>query len=569
MAFVNSECAEFDFIIIGSGAASVAASLVMKQSGRSALIIEKQEKFGGSTGYSGGILWVPNNPLMQREGVPDSFEAAQEYLNSTLFYTGPGSSHPRREAFLRGAPRAIDFLEQKGMKFNRVEGYADYYDERPGGHQRGRTLTAKLFDLSELGEWQSRLSVNRGVSVPAGLDELNDLFSLKTTWAGKKAALKVGARLIYQKLLGRDIRGAGAALQGRLLQIALRENLQIWMASEVEGFIVENDCVTGVTILRGTQRIKVKASLGVLINAGGFAHNAEMRAKYDQPASNMWTSANPGDTGEVMTAAMALGAASDCLDESWWLATSIGPDGSFPEGAYDAFGKPVPFLHHFDISYPHVIMVDQDGNRFVNEASSYMEIGQRMFAQHKEKGNCVPAWAIIESRHRNRYFWATVLGKTPQSWLDSGYMKKADTIKELAELCGINPQGLQESVERFNGFAKAGVDQDFGKGARAFDRYHGDPSVRPNPNLGEIIKPPFYAVAIVPGDLGTCGGLVTDEHGRVLRTEGGIIPGLYATGNSTASVMGRSYPGAGATIAPSLTFGFLAAEHAVRTNDKS
>jgi 3-oxosteroid 1-dehydrogenase len=187
-----------------------------------------------------------------------------------------------------------------------------------------------------------------------------------------------------------------------------------------------------------------------------------------------------------------------------------------------------------------------------------MANGQAMYAH-----GAVPAYAILDSRHRDWYPWgATPGGKTPQQWFDSGYMKKADTIADLAAQCGIDPSGLAATIERFNGFARTGKDEDFHRGDRAYDRVFADPSVKPNPALGAIDKPPFYAVEVFPGDVGTYGGIVTDEFARVLRGDGSVIPGLYATGNATASVTGKTYPGAGASIAASFVFGWVAARHA-------
>jgi 3-oxosteroid 1-dehydrogenase len=212
------------------------------------------------------------------------------------------------------------------------------------------------------------------------------------------------------------------------------------------------------------------------------------------------------------------------------------------------------------MSCPHAILVDQAGRRFANEAGSYMEIGQRQHRRHAETGQAIPAWAILDQRHRDRYLWGPVLGRTPQKWLDSGYMIKADTIGELAARCGIDGDGLRAELDRFNGFCRTGHDDDFGRGNQAFDRSHGDPTVRPNPNLGTIEQGPFYAVRIVPGDVGTIGGLVTDPDALVQRADGTPIHGLYAIGNTAASVFGEGYPGGGTSIGSSFIFGYRAVE---------
>jgi 3-oxosteroid 1-dehydrogenase len=220
-------------------------------------------------------------------------------------------------------------------------------------------------------------------------------------------------------------------------------------------------------------------------------------------------------------------------------------------------------MHHLDLSLPHSIMVDQLGERFCDEAGAYMEIGQRMYQRQQQTGRAVPSWVIMDSRQRARYPWGTAApGQVPKEWLASGYMIQAQSIEELCRKTGMDQAGLQRTLARFNGFCQSGVDSDFGRGSRAFDRCHGDPTVKPNPNLGAIEKPPFYAVRMYPGDVGTAGGLVTDEHARVLRGDGSVIPGLYATGNCTASVVGRCYPGAGASIGAAFTFGYIAAHHA-------
>jgi 3-oxosteroid 1-dehydrogenase len=220
-------------------------------------------------------------------------------------------------------------------------------------------------------------------------------------------------------------------------------------------------------------------------------------------------------------------------------------------------------MHHLDLSLPHLIMVDQTGRRVANEAGAYMEVGEAMYDRQQQNGKAFPCWTIFDQRNRDRYHWgASTPGKTPKDWIESGYMKKADTLQELAKICGIDWPGLRDEVGKFNSYCKTGKDLDFNRGGRAFDRAHGDPTVKPNPNLGSIEQGPFYAVAMFPGDVGTAGGLVTDEFARVLKQDGSIIPGLYATGNTTASVFGRCYPGAGASIAASFTFGLLAAHHA-------
>ncbi|RAM66805.1 FAD-binding protein [Herbaspirillum rubrisubalbicans] len=555
--------ASYDLVIVGSGGGSMCAALMAKSLGKRALILEKQDKVGGSTGYSGGVWWIPNNHVMKRHGVDDSYERARQYFDAAVDYDGPGSSPQRREAFLRTGPKMVEFLEQHGMKFIYADGWSDYYDELPGGEPRGRSLMAELFNIHELGDWAPKLSRYKGPSMPAGSNEYPTLFLMKRTWAGKKKALAIGARMMYQKISGKELVANGAAIQGRMLQIALRSGIPLWTESLVKELVVENGRVTGVVVVREGREVRIEAKGGVLINAGGFSRNAAMRKQYQpQPSSADWTNANPGDTGEMIEAALALGAAVDCMDEAWWVVTSLGPEQSLPEGARAPDGTPLPFMHHLDLSLPYSMMVDQDGQRFCDEAGAYMEIGQRMYRRQAETGRAVPAWVIMDSRQRQYYPWGTAMpGQIPQQWLDSGYLVKAGSIPELAQKTGIDLGGLQSTVERFNGFCRTGVDSDYGRGSRQFDRAHGDPTVKPNPNLGPIEQAPFYAVRIYPGDVGTAGGIVTDEFARVLRADGSWIEGLYATGNSTAGVSGRCYPGAGTSIGASFVFAYIAARH--------
>jgi 3-oxosteroid 1-dehydrogenase len=552
-----------DLLIIGSGGGAITAALVAKDAGLAPLIIEKQAKVGGSTGYSGGVLWVPNNPLL---GVKDSYERARQYLDAAVPYQGPGTSPARREAFLKSGPDMIRYLRGKGMKFKWAKGWPDYYDELPGGEPLGRSLVVPLFDVNRLGPWARLLSRRPGRSLPIGSEEGMDLFLMKRTWRGRSMAMRLGWRMFYQRMTGKKLVATGAALQGRLLEIALRENISLWPDTPVNKLITEDGRVTGAVAIRNGRPVRVQARRGVLLNVGGFSHNAEMRRQYQPaPASTRWTSANPGDTGELIAEAMRLGAATDCMDEAWWLLTSLGPDEAAPHGTVLRDGTKTPFLHHLDLSLPYSILVDRTGHRFADEAGAYMEIGQRLYAREQATGKALPSYVIMDRRHRDYYIWgASAPGRTPRQWQESGYMKRAETIEDLARQCEIDPSALAATIDRFNGFCRTGVDEDFGRGGRAFDRSHGDPNVKPNPNLGQIEQAPFYAFAMYPGDVGTAGGLVTDADGRVLRDDGAVIEGLYATGNCTASVVGRTYPAAGASIAASFVFGYLAARHMSR-----
>lgn len=553
-----------DLLIVGSGAGSIVAGLVARDHGLKPLIVEKLPVVGGTTALSGGVIWIPNNPLMAKDGVPDSYERARTHMDAAIRHNGPGTSPHRREAFLRAGPDVVDYLIGKGMKFVRPKFWPDYHCDIEGGEQTSRSLEPQIFDLNQLGGWKQHFA---GTRIPVMRFNASEAFCLslvKRSWAARKLAIKIGFRYLYNALTGKDLRGMGAALQGRLLHIALKENISIWRNAPVEKLLTQGGRVLGAQLKRDGKPCNVRAERGVILNAGGFAKNAEMRERYGRkPVYVEFSRAGDGDTGEMIQQAIELGAATDCMDEGLWGVSSMQDNGDFPGGSVGIDGKPAPG-HHLDISLPHCIMVDQNGQRFTNEAASYVEVGQRLYQRNEETGGrAIPAWAIIESRHRRRYPWGMNLGKAPRSWYDSGYLKQANTLEELAEKCGIDPVGLRKTIERFNRFCETGVDEDFNRGGKAFDHCHGDPAVKPNPNLGAIAKPPFYAVAIYPGDVSTYGGVVTDEHGRVLDRAGRPIAGLYATGTTTASVCGRSYLGAGASIGPAMVFGYLAARHLV------
>jgi 3-oxosteroid 1-dehydrogenase len=557
---------EYDLLVVGSGGGSMVAALAAKKLGASVAILEKQAKVGGSTALSGGVWWVPNNPLMARAGVRDSYEQALLYLNTVVTHRGPATSPARLNAFLRAAPRMVEFLEQAGMRFRRAQNWPDYHDDLAGGSVETRSLMAENFNIRRLGTWADRLATHvRMKALPLGTDQFPSLFLMKRNFSGKLTALKAAWGVLLNRLPGMDVVANGAAIQGRMLEMALAQDVQIFPQTPVEDLWVENGRVTGVRASVQSESRLIRARQGVLLNCGGFSRNAGMRQELQRsPIHAGWTNANLGDTGEVMRCAIKLGAATDVLDAAVWVATSQHTNGSYPSTELGPDGRAYPPLHHLDLSLPFLIVVDQDGRRVFNESASYVEVGEGIYKRQGETGRAVPCWVVFDARNRQRYPWASQgPGVTPKEWIETGYMKKADSLADLARQCGIDPAGLAQTVERFNEFARTGIDADFNRGGHAFDRAHGDPTVKPNPNLGPIDTGPFYAVALYPGDVGTAGGLVTDQYGRVLRADGDEIEGLYASGNVAASLFGYCYPGAGASIAASFTFGWLAALHAL------
>ena len=547
----------FDFVVVGAGGGSMCAGLVMRSQGKSVLIVEKTPLVGGSTARSGGVMWIPNNPFMKRDGVEDSFEKAETYLDSVVgdHNDTPGATRIRRRTYLTEAPRMVEFLVSQGVKLTRARYWPDYYDERPGGCQPGRTVVAELFDVNELGPWKKKLRPGFLEKIPAPLEDTMKLAHYKQSWHARFLMLRIGWRVITSKLTGKRWASAGEALQGRMLQAALKAGVDIRTDSPVREIIEENGAITGVVTVKDGRPWRVGARLGVLVNAGGFAHNQRMRDTYQPGTSAKWSNAAPGDTGEMIEEMMRHGAAIAQMEEMVGFQTTLAP------GTENDDVKPgVQSM----TAAPHAILVDQSGVRYMNEGGSYMLYCQKMLERNKTVP-AIPSWAIFDSQYMSKYMLAgTMPGtKKPQRWYDTGYLKKADTIEGLARELKIDPAALSTTVKRFNGFVAQNRDDDFHRGERAYDRWLGDPFHKPSATLGAIEKPPFYAVHVLPGDVGTYGGVVTDENARVLRQDGSAIPGLYATGVSTASVMGRNYPGAGASIGPSFTWGFVAANHAV------
>ncbi len=544
----------FDFVVVGSGGGSMCSGLVMRQAGKSVVILEKTGLIGGTTARSGGVMWIPDNQFMKRDGVPDSQAQANTYMNAVIgdHNDTPGATRVRRATYVEQGTKMVDFLVSQGIKLNRVSYWPDYNDELPGSSEKGRTVVADLFNVNELGEWKHKLRPNF-IPMMSTLDEMLKLRHIKRSWEAKRIAVRFGLRTIFAKLTGKHYVTAGAALQGRMFQASLKAGVAFRTETPVSELIVENGRVTGVLAQKDGKPYRVGARLGVLINAGGFAHNQEMRDKYMPGTKAKWTNVTEGDTGEMILEMMRHGADIAQMEEM------VGNQMTIPPGMEDQPIKPVV---QGVTAAPHAILVDQTGVRYMNEAGSYMTYCQGMLARNKSVP-AVPSWAIMDSQYMKNYALVMPLPSTkkPQAWYDTGYLKKADTIEELAGQIKVEPATLRSTVERFNSFVAKGHDDDFNRGDRAYDRWLGDPYHAKNASLGAISEGPYYAVEIVPGDVGTYGGVVTDEKARVLRADGSVIEGLYATGISTASVMGRAYAGAGASVGPSFVWGYVTAKH--------
>jgi 3-oxosteroid 1-dehydrogenase len=551
----------FDFVIVGSGGGAMCAALLMRSVGRNVVILEKTEFVGGTTSTSGGVMWIPNNRFMKAEGIQDSYEKAMTYLEGLVGNAEAGSTKQKKHAYVTEGPRMVDFLVNQGIKLRRIRNYPDYYDDAPGGSPQSRTVIAELFNANQLGSWKDR--IRQGFRrMPAGLDEMMEMGNFRNSWKGKLLIARVGLRMMKAKLLGQRWVNAGECLQGRMLQALLNAGVDIRTDARVTELLTDvRGRVTGVAAQIDGQERRIEGKSGVLVNAGGFARNQRMRDKYQPGTSVAWTSASPGDTGEMIEEMMRIGAAIAQMEEMVGSPTMEQPD--LPSDIVMRPGAQT------QIAKPHAILVDQSGVRYMRESISYMEICQRMFSRNKDVP-AVPSWMICDSQYLSKYMLSYSLptGPKPQSWFDSGFLRRGETIKDLARACSLDPAALKATVDRYNGFVRNGRDEDFHRGERAYDSYLGDPNHSPSATLGAIDRGPFYGVQVFPGDVSTYGGVVTDEFARVLREDGSVIEGLYSTGTSTASVMGRFYPGAGSSVGPSYVFGYIAAKHAANASNE-
>lgn len=537
----------YDVIVAGSGVAALAAAISAADKRLSVLLLESTDRWGGSSAMSGGGLWLPNNPLMQRAGAGDSRHEALTYLEHTVGDAGPGASLARKEAFVDNVSEFVKLAERHGVQFARAKDYPDYYPELPGG-KIGRAIEVEPFDVHEINDWWATSRGQDGVPAPVKTDDFWLLARAWSTPGGMVRGARVVGRVLASLLRREKAVGMGAAVAASLLEVALRLGVEVRLSSPTDELVVDDGRVTGVRVASAGKTTELIAARGVVLGTGGFDHNAEWRQRY-HGVDGSDSSGSRGNRGSGIAAGMAVGAAVDLMDDAWW-GGSIPP--AYPDGN-------ASFLVS-ERSMPFSIIVDAAGQRFANESESYVDLGHHMFERYTTvPGQC---WMITDVRHARRYLRSYALDpRATRALRASKTLITAPSIALLASRAGLNLGQLTSTIERFNGFARSGVDQDFGRGNSAYDRYYSDPLVRPNPNLGPIEKGPFTAVKLVPGDLGTKGGLVTDEYARVLREDSSVIEGLYAVGNASASVMGRTYPGPGSTLGPAAVFGYIAGRH--------
>jgi 3-oxosteroid 1-dehydrogenase len=540
---------EYDVVIVGSGAAGMTAALTAAKRGLQTVVIEKAPTFGGSAARSGAGIWIPNNEVILAAGVPDTPAKAASYLARVVGDTVPVA---RQQAFLANGPAMISFVMRNSpLRFRWMEGYSDYYPDFPGGMPNGRSIEPDQLDGNILGAELARLNPSY-IPTPAGLVVFSADYKWLTLSAVNPKGLEVSAACLARGTAA-ALRGEKPLTMGQSLAAGLRAGLlaagvPVWLNTPLLDLRVEGGRVTGVIVTRNGVETLIKARRGVIVGSGGFEHSAAMRAEFQrQPIGTGWTVGAKENTGDGIEAGERAGAALDLMDDAWW-----GPAIPLPDQPYFCLAER---------TLPGCILVNGNGVRFVNEGAPYSDVVHVMYDRNTAASPHIPAWLIVDQNYRNRYLFKDVapLLPLPDSWFTSGAAFKAATVEQLAQKIGVPAAALRATVTRFNGFALTGKDTDFHRGDSVYDRYYADPFVKPNPCLAPLWLPPFYAFKIVPGDLGTKGGMRTDARARVLRVDGSVIPGLYAAGNASGAVMGHSYAGAGSTIGPAMTFGYLAA----------
>lgn len=558
-----SEAYECDVLVAGSGCSGMSAAITARYRGLDVLIVEKEPRFGGTTARSGGWLWIPGTSLAKAYGIEETPEQARTYLRHEA---GNNFDAARVDAFLSAGPEAVDFFTTKtALRFDMPLVFPDYHAEAPGGAQGGRSMVTRPFDGRELGELIKTLGMPLpeltvfGMMLGSGKEIIHFMRATKSLTSAVYVAKRLSRHLMDVLRYGRGMTLTnGNALAGRLAKSAQDLNIPMWLSSPVRELTVENGAVTGAIVSREGRNVRVRARQGVVLACGGFPHDIERRKKMfpHAPIGNEHFSPGPtGNTGDGLRLAESAGGhVEDRLpNAAAWVPVSLTTRKDGSKGVMP---------HFIDRAKPGVIAVMRDGKRFVNEGNSYHDFVQAMVKAAKP-GEEIAAYVVCDHKTLRKYG----LGCVPPfpmptgHHLRSGYLLRGDTLEALAAKAGIDAKAFAETVRQFNATAPQGHDAAFGKGSKAYNRYQGDALHGPNPCVAPIENGPFYAIKMVIGDLGTYAGIVTDENARALDAEGRVIPGLYAAGNDMASIMGGNYPGAGITLGPALTFGYIAGQH--------
>jgi 3-oxosteroid 1-dehydrogenase len=553
---------EVDVLVVGSGAGGLLAALVAAQNRADVLVVEKSDEWGGTSATSGGGIWIPCSDQAKALNQPDTPDEAFTYVRSLA---SPNVPDTLIRAFLSGAPEMLRWLTANTIVQYEALPYPDYHVENEGGKSGFRTHMPAAIDGRRLGD--DMLTLRPASPAACLFDKINWQFTETYMLLFRPPNWFIGLAKMFWRYYGdifqrlrspkdRFLTLGGALLGG--LRVALNEKqTPVWLNTPMLELVGEG-AVEGAVVKRNGQTMRVRARKGVILAAGGFEQSKEMRAKHLPAMPKTERSGGQvNNTGDGIAAAVRAGAAVRNMHSTWSAPVFCVPG--------EARGR----LCTIERALPGCIMVNQAGNRYLNEAASYHIVGQKMLAANAPGAGTEPSWVIFDAAFRHKYPMGPLIPLIPD-WAHRSavrsILRKADSIEGLARAIGAEEATLAATVTRFNAFATKGEDPDFHRGEATYDQLYGDSRTKPNPCLAPILKPPFYAFPIYPGDIGTNGGLATDEHARVLNDAGAPIPGCYAVGNTSASVMGESYPGAGSTLGPALTFGFLAARHLTGAN---
>jgi len=537
-----SDHMQTDVVVVGTGAAGLSAALAARVAGARVLVLEKSVLIGGTTAMSGGCIWAPGHHYMAAMGVRDSREAALEYIRAVSPEGWHNTEEPLWSAFVDHAPAMLKFLEAHTPLRFAPNRDPDPYAEAPGGMAFGRNVSAKPLRPAILGPWRDRIRQPL-VGIPLNYEEIVDTHFYANP---KKWMLRYMPRLFWRKL--RDMRTRGNALTIGLLKGCLDLGVEIWSEAAAQRLIRDHGRVTGLELLRDGRLIAVSAAKGVILASGGFEWNPDMMARYF-PGPVEWTASPSTNTGDGQRMAEEVGAQLAHMDQALVMGTT--------PVMYEGQVQGLPAADYF---LPHSMIVNRQGRRFVNEKQ--MNIGLAFAELDAKTGTPahLPAWRIYDSQFAAKYPHAMPKKSIP------GHHFSAETLEGLARLIDVDPEGLVETARRFSEFARTGVDEDFGRGATTWDRNRGgDPRQKPNPTLGAIERPPFYAMPFKASFLGTKGGARSNEKAEVLDRDGMPIPGLYAAGNAMANSFGSKGVGAGTTLGPCLTWGYIAGLNAAKS----
>lgn len=549
----------YDVLVVGTGASGMSAAVTAAYEGLKVLVVDKAPVYGGTTARSGGWLWIPGTKLAKEQGISEPAGAARAYLQHE---TTTHFDAARVDAFIENGPKAIDFFTEKTcVQFDMPPVFPDYHAEAPGGQPGGRSMVTRPFDARELGDYVSKLAppvpelTVFGMMLGSGKELWHFLRAFKSIESFWYVAKRFGGHLVDVMRYGRGMTLTnGNALAGRLAKAGMDLNIPVWLNAPVKKLIVEGDAVVGATVVRDGKPIEIRVRRGVVLACGGFPYDVERRKQLfpHAPTGREHFTPSPAlNTGDGLRLGESVGGWVDPTipNAAAWCPTSVvqrkdGTQGVMP--------------HFIDRAKPGVIAVTTKGRRFTNEALSYHDFIQALVKACKGSSE-VTCWLVCDHQHLREYGLGAVapfplpIGKH----LKSGYLKRGNSLQELASLIGVPAASLQEEVEVFNRDAASGIDTKFSKGSTAYNRYQGDSLVRPNPCMAPILKGPFYAIKVVVGEIGTFAGLATDEYCQVLSKDRQPVKGLYAVGNDAASIMGGNYPGAGITLGPALTFGYV------------